>query len=396
MVHNICATFPILLIFAHTNIHAKILVLTMKRSIVFLMALSLATPASVWAQGYDDEMYFVPSKKDKSEESKIEIVTTAADGDAAASSGGVRLSGGNAGGSSASAYAPASPGSVSDFDVDAYNRRSGSGATDSYAGEADYSEAGSPGYAEEDTDGSGDVDVLLLDDGATYTARIIRFHNPTLRIYLDSPYWIWDPYWDYVYDPWYYRPWYYSSYWGFHYGGWYWGTYWGWYPSWHYHPGPWAGYPHHGWGWRPRNVTNRMGWRSSGYSSRAFSRGGVSAPSRRASDRGFTRGTGVGNRSFGTSRGTTVRRFNGNTDTPSGTSTRRARSFGTTNRQPTTTQRQNRVQQPARRATVERPATRPSNNMPAISRPSRSFVGSTGGGGSRSFGGGSRGGGGRM
>ncbi len=146
-----------------------------------------------------------------------------------------------------------------DWDVDAYNRRSSSAATEATS---------TPEF-------TFDNDKLVLSTGKTtvpdtvyvveqyYNSnRIRRFHNPHFTWWMWDPWYdvaYWDPYfWDYCYwDPW----WYVTPAFGFHWGNWWYGWnhgyYTGWYGGWYspfYDP-----FPHHcgphwvGGGWLYRN-----------------------------------------------------------------------------------------------------------------------------------------------
>ncbi len=367
----------------------------MKRLVVFLLSISsLSVPASLWAQGYEDEVYYVPSKEDKGKD-KVEIVFITSDVDASASSVEEDDPEVAVADYSGSYY-------TEDFDVDAYNRRYENGDEEYYDEGSDGYEAGESYYASASSgdgeeviyvDGE-DADVVIWDDDDTYTARIIRFRNPSLRIYLDSPYWIWDPYWDYIYDPWYYGPWYSSLYWGYPYGGWGWSVRWGWYAGWHYHPGWWTPNHHYAGGWRPRNVTNRMGWRGTDAVARGFMRNGNSSGASMIATRGFSRNGTTSNRSLSTVRRTTNNQTNGNTRTNNSTVTRRTRSSGTTSNRSTAIQQQSTRTRSTERSTIQRSSVRSSINRSTISSPSTGFGGASGGsrsgsvrsGGSRSGG----------
>ncbi len=180
----------------------------MKQLVVLLI--SLVCPLFVSAQ---DDMYFVPSKK-----------------------------GGADSYSSSTHTVPSTVtyGRQNERDVDEYNRRGSS---------TEYEDTMAAEYA--------------AADDYSCTERIIRFHSPSVGIYISSPY-----YWDYYYDDWW---WYRSSFYG-------WGGWWSWgYPYSPYY----AFYPYYGWGgyydyywggwhrphlpvWNPRpsTVGNKVGdWR---------------------------------------------------------------------------------------------------------------------------------------
>lgn len=90
-----------------------------------------------------------------------------------------------------------------------------------------------------------EYNVAYEDEMGAYTSRLVRFHSPTVGVYISSPYYIdyydwFHPYypWNYniFYDPWYYG--YYPS--GYWYSWNYWGAWNPWYygPSWGYRPYP--------------------------------------------------------------------------------------------------------------------------------------------------------------
>ncbi len=176
----------------------------MKKTFLLLLAVLCFMPYALWAQDYEDDLYYVPSKSKKVQ---IQVITSSAS--ESDDSEEIVLS---------------DPGSTlvskEEMDVDAYNRRYDSAAPSAYEEEA---------YEEEYADDSDAELYVVEDDDYTYTTRIIRFRNPSLIIHLDSPYYWsyslgWDPYWDsYYYPYWGYASWYGPS-WGFHYG---WGYHWG-------------------------------------------------------------------------------------------------------------------------------------------------------------------------
>ena len=279
------------------------------------------------------------------------------------------------------------------WDVDAYNRRG-----KHYRGEcADTATAKScydQGYADGYEDGS-------------YTARIVRFWSPRPGVYVSSPYYM--DYYDLCYyDPWYYG---YGAGWSWGWSGWYgWGSWygwrpyyswgWGWGPSWGWYD-PWWGhhwhghYHHHHWYPATADRGPRGGW--------------IDYGGRRGTNNSFAgRGTVSSrpSRSMDFNRGTTNRRstnFGGVSGSGSRSTGRPSSNFGTGSRPGTGTQRN--TSAPRREQSTSRPSrsfdnrnsSGSSNRSSSFSAPSRSS-GSSFGGGGRSSGGGSRsfgGGGGR-
>ena len=251
-------------------------------------------------------------------------------------------------------------------DIDEYNRRNF--AEDTLAADS------SQYYSSDDYDGA-------------YTQRLIRFHSPTVGIYVSSPY-----YWDfcdfYWNDPWFYNRWYWGG-WGF--GPYYWNSWWGWSNPWFYDYA-WGWYPHWG-GWYPG------GWQVLPSNARRGPVGGYVTYGNRGILNGSRtfRNQGGGNYAV-SGNGSSYRpsrNFGGNRYS-SGTTYRPSRSYG------------NSVSRPSRSWNVQPNNSsntyRPSNNTPSRSfgSPSRSFEGSSGStfsrpsggnlGGGRSFGGGNGGG----
>ncbi len=195
------------------------------KKILTLLICTVFMATATWAQ--DDDVYFVPTKKadkkgygnsaPRSEYVPLPVVPADEENWAAGRGNNGR-------------------------DVDEYNRRGTTVDTVSTA------------VADEEVDGY-------------YTSRLVRFHSPTVGIYVSSPYYglLTDYYW---YDPWYspwaydfypyswygwgWRPYYYGSYrYGWHHNYW-WDCAWGW--GWHHHHGPAWGWGH-GPGYKPnRNV----------------------------------------------------------------------------------------------------------------------------------------------
>lgn len=212
----------------------------MKAKTIFWSVVAML-PMMAYAQT-DDDMYFVPKKKSKTEnvqrqeQPKSSSATLRsylgqqADGTEDYHSGALR-------------------------DVDEYNRRGGTGRSITIVTETDtfqvdesqltLNEDGqyvlSKGYS------GVDEEPAYLDDDYSYTSRLSRFHGfvtPLVTIY--DP-WYYDPWY---YDSWYYRPWRY----GYH--GW--GGYYGWYDPWYYGHYGWGGY----YGWHHPHVSYAGGGRN--------------------------------------------------------------------------------------------------------------------------------------
>lgn len=293
----------------------------------FLLLLCVCLSSlSTYAQ--DDDVYFVPSSKDRMKEKDTYTSTS------------VR-----------SSYTPIT-GSEQVYetsnwadgrgnggrDIDAYNRRGRNyrgSAADSIGYKKMYDEAYDDGY----------------EDGL-YTARIVRFCSPRVGVYVSSPF-----YFDYydlcgLYDPFYYgygNPWSLSFGWSGWYGwgswyGWrpYYSIHWGWGSPWYdpwYDPwyGPVWGGPHWTWHpthWLPSNAERGPvgGWVSRGGSRGSYGTagnihvGGGRGSSSKTAGRGFgvgRTGTYSPRRTFGTVNNNPER----NT-TPSNKNS--GRSFGTT------------------------------------------------------------------
>ncbi len=343
----------------------------MKKSLL-LLALGLS---SIGTYAQDDDVYFVPSAKDK-----VESRDTYTSGH--------------------SSYTPIETDNSAyesstwadnrgngKWDVDAYNRRGpkykGQCYTDTTAQTTKSSSRQS--YDEGYDDG--------YDDGY-FTSRLVRFWSPRIGVCVSSPYY-WD-YYDYCYDPFYYG---YGSPWSWGWSGWYgWGSWYGWrpyYSSWYgwggwYDPwwgGSWAWHRPHfdGWHFQPNPRGFNGGYFAGNYNrggaARSFSTvrpnyGSANRPSRNFG--GFDTRNSSASRS-GFQNGTRPSRQLGNSQTPS-------RQFGT--------DRSNRSMQQSQ---PSRSFSQPSQSTPSRSfgTPSRSGGFSGGGnmgGGGRSFGGGGGGG----
>lgn len=180
-----------------------------------LSLMLLAAVGFMPATAQDDDVYFVPSKSSKTSQKDHSNFSSQAER--------IPVEASN---TYDNLY------EMSDRDIDAYNRRYA--VTDSIDAADD--------YAEDNEEG-------------TYTRRLVRFHSPTVGVYVSSPYYdvVADYYW---YDPWF-TPWYYSPFYGPNYAwtwspwayDWYWG--WGWHTWWY---DPWYHHHHHHWydtAWRP-------------------------------------------------------------------------------------------------------------------------------------------------
>lgn len=337
----------------------------MKKSLL-LLAMCLTTCVSTYAQ--DDDVYFVPSSKDKVQYNDTYTANSGRSTYTPISTDDASFSSSNW----------ADGRSNGQWDVDTYNRRGRNykkQLPDSLTSQQTYDQ----GYADGYEDGS-------------CTARIVRFGSPRAGVIVSSPFY-WD-YYDLCYDPFYYG---YGSPWSWGWSGWYgWGSWYGWrpyYSSWSwcwgspwYDPwyGPcWGGGPH--WVWHPAPLpSNAQRGPVGGWTARGGARGAGSFTGNSHTSRGNTMGIGTrsyGNtsgRGFGT--GSTGTRSYGNTSGrgfgAGSTSNRNMsnRSFGTTpsnnNRGWNNTNTNRTYSQP--------------------SQPSRSSFGSgSSNGGSRGFGGGS-------
>lgn len=252
-----------------------------------LLLLAMCLAASMFAYAQDDDVYFVPSSKNKQSNSSDTYV---------ANPGRSTFSPiGGSGNSSSASGDVFSQSSWADnrgngqWDVDAYNRRGknykGNTGSDTLTVQSIYDEGYSDGY----------------EDGSC-TARIVRFWSPRAGIYVSSPYWM-----DYAdlygyYDPFYYgygSPWSvgWSGWWGW--GSWYgyrpyYSSWWGWHEPWYdaWWGGP-IGHPFH----NNRPITAQRG-PVGGWTNRGGARGSGPAVGY-ASNRGFESGRGSGNGTLG-------------------------------------------------------------------------------------------------
>ena len=177
----------------------------MKKSLL-LLALCLGS-LSTYAQ--DDDVYFVPSSKDKVQSND----TYTAPGRSSYSP----ISG-NEDNSTFQSSNWANGRGNGKWNVDDYNRRGRnykSNVSDTLDNQQTYNQGYEDGY----------------EDGSC-TARIVRFCSPRAGIYVSSPYYL--DYYDLCYDPFYYG---YGSPWSISWSGWWgWGSWYGWrpyYSSWY-------------------------------------------------------------------------------------------------------------------------------------------------------------------
>lgn len=341
----------------------------MKKSLL-LLAMCL-TSVGMYAQ--DDDVYFVPSSKDKVQSNDTYTAnpgrssyTPISSDDSAFSSSNWADGRGNG-----------------KWDVDAYNRRGRNykqQLPDTLTSQQTYDQGYSDGY----------------EDGSC-TARIVRFGSPRAGVIVSSPFY-WD-YYDLCYDPFYYG---YGSPWSWGWSGWYgWGSWYGWrpyYSSWSwgwgspwydpwYDPwyGPGWGGGHH-WAWHPAPLpANAQRGPVGGWTARGGARGAGSFTGNTSTSRGY----GMNGRSYGVS---SNRSFgNGSTGTRSfGTGSTGTRSFGTgstgTRSFGTTPSNSNRSWNNSNRSNTN------SNSNRTYSQPSQpsrsSFGGGSSVGGGRGFGGG--------
>lgn len=354
----------------------------MKKSLLVL-AVCLSS-LSTYAQ--DDDVYFVPSSKDRIENKDTYTSTPGR-----------------------SSYTPIT-GSEEDFstshwadgrgyggrDIDAYNRRGRNykgDIADSIGAKQIYDEAYEDGY----------------EDGSC-TARIVRFWSPRAGIYVSSPF-----YFDYydlcgLYDPFYYG---YGSPWSWGWSGWYgWGSwygwrpyyssYWGWGSPW-YDPwyGPAWGGPHWAWHpthWLPSNAERGPvgGWVSRGGARGSYgSVGYANTGSRRGSSSGLGgRGFGTGGNGASAPRRSFGSIFNGSGRTTTNSGSYSGRGFGTTTPNTTNSNRSNnRSFTPNTNTNTNRSNNRTYDTNRGYSQPTTPSRSSGSGFGGRGFGSGSTGGG---
>ena len=358
----------------------------MKKSL-FLLAMCLS---SLFTYAQDDDVYFVPSSKDRTESNDTYTTpsgrssyTPITGEDATFESSNWAVGRGNGG-----------------RDVDAYNRRGKNYkgfAADSLGMKDIYDQAYEDGY----------------EDGSC-TARIVRFYSPRAGVYVSSPYYF--DYYDLCYDPFFYG---YGSAWSIGWSGWYgWGSWYGWRPYynsyWGWHS-PWYGSwydPWYGWGgshwaWHPvrplpanaeRGIVG--GWVSRGGSRGVNGVGYANNTSGRGSSSLSGRGFGNGSTNANTSRRSFGSIFSGSNNNANSSNANRGifsgRGFGTTNQSGSQSNRRTFGTDNSNRSNSNSRTFNNSNNsQPSRSSSNSGFSGRGFGGsnGSRGFGGGSTGGG---
>lgn len=259
-----------------------------------LLLLAMCFVATVFAYAQDDDVYFVPSSKNKQ--------TNSSDTYEANPGQSTFSPIGNGGNSSAGSDVFSQSNWAdnrrnSQWDVDAYNRRGksykGNASSDSLTAQSLYNEGYNDGY----------------EDGSC-TARIVRFWSPRAGIYVSSPYWM-----DYAdlygyYDPFYYG---YGSAWSLGWSSWWgWGSWYGYRPYYSYHWGwhepwydAWWGGPVGGHGFHSYMPPTAQRGPVGGWTNRGGARGSGPVVGY-ASNRGFESGRGgsngstvLGGRGFG-------------------------------------------------------------------------------------------------
>lgn len=180
------------------------------KKIVFLSLVALCLPWGLMAQGVVDDLYYVPSKKEKAKPKKEDTRTTVV----------VRDTDGRT------------------MDVDAYNRRYD-------ASDYDFTAQGDTLYIDQQENDGLDGEWVGGFDGSQddyeYATRIIRFRNPRYAIPVSSPLyfdvvyglntWDWNVYYDGLYA--YAFPTFTNRLWW----------------DWRFNSVGWWGYPYYGWGW---------------------------------------------------------------------------------------------------------------------------------------------------
>ena len=257
----------------------------MKKSLL-LLAMCLTTCVSTYAQ--DDDVYFVPSSKDKVQYNDTYTANSGRSTYTPISTDDASFSSSNW----------ADGRSNGQWDVDTYNRRGRNykkQLPDSLTSQQTYDQ----GYADGYEDGS-------------CTARIVRFGSPRAGVIVSSPFY-WD-YYDLCYDPFYYG---YGSPW---YDPWY-GPYWGSGPHWVWHPAPLPSNAQRGpvGGWTARGGARGAGsFTGNSHTSRGNTMGIGTRSYGNTSGRGFGAGStsnrNMSNRSFGTTPSNNNRGWN-NTNT---------------------------------------------------------------------------------
>ena len=333
-----------------------------------------------------DDMYFVPKKKSKTEKN---VSTSSTEKNL------VRKDGNGA---------PVEYYTGQLRDVDDYNRRGKTGRNVTIMTETDTFEVDESRLV---MDEQGNY-VLAADNGRKaprlndgyyddyyddylYSARLSRFHGYGYPYYAIYDPFYYDPYYSFYYDPWYY-----GSYWNW-YGGWHgyyswynpwyygygWGGHYAWYPTYHHHSTSGGGTPH-------RGMNGGRGYASNGGSLRGTSSSSRGYTSSRTAGNALTnRGTSYGSRGDrGAARGTVSNR--------SINTTPRSSSYGSSSRTTVTTPRTTSSSSRSFSTSSSRSSSSSSSRSGGgFSSSSRSGGGFSGGSSSRGGGGSSRGGGGR-
>ena len=246
------------------------------KKIVFLSLMALCLPWALAAQSVADDLYYVPSKKEKAEKKnhtpkKETVVVTPADEVVVKSDAPMSV---HASEGQTTVVVRDAKGNARD--VDEYNRRYD-------ASDYEFTAQNDTLYIDEKPDDGLDGEWVGGEfqgsaDDYEYATRIIRFRNPRYAISISSPLyfdvvyglntWDWNVYYDglyaYAFPTFTNRLWWdwrFNSYgwWGYPYYGWsswyspwydpwYWGGGWAWHhPHWHHPHWGWSGRPHH-WG----------------------------------------------------------------------------------------------------------------------------------------------------
>lgn len=233
------------------------------KKIVFLSLVALCLPWGLMAQGVVDDLYYVPSKKDKVEQkndTRETVVVTDADQVVVKSRSPqtVRATAGTT-----TVVVRDTEGRP--MDVDAYNRRYDSS-------DYDFTAQNDTLYIDQQPDDGLDGEWVGGFDGSAddyeYATRIIRFRNPRYAIPVSSPLyfdvvyglntWDWNVYYDglyaYAFPTFSNRLWWdwrFNSFgwWGYPYYGWGW-SWSSWYDPWYYHSWAWH-HPHWHHPWHP-------------------------------------------------------------------------------------------------------------------------------------------------
>lgn len=319
------------------------------KKIVFLSLIALCLPWTLVAQSVVDDLYYVPSKKEKAEKknntARVEtVVVTPTDKVVVKSNSPMIV---HASDGQTKVVVRDMKGNARD--IDEYNRRYD-------ASDYEFTAQNDTLYIDEKPDDGLDGEWVGGEfngfaDDYEYATRIIRFRNPRYAISISSPLyfdvvyglntWDWNVYYDglyaYAFPTFTNRLWWdwrFNSYgwWGYPYYGWgwsswydpwFWGGGWAWHhPHWHHPHGGWVGHPHH---WGNAYTTRRsFGVRGGGIAGNRHPAVINGGSSRRTSGTSVRR-TSTSNRRVVGTRGTTGR--TGTVTTPSASSTRRGMSY---------------------------------------------------------------------